>query len=71
MPLRTIVAQRSDLWWALQLSKSRVSMREPKIARNPDRRNHLKDLGVYGRIILKCRLSFVIFRLRIGPENTA
>jgi hypothetical protein len=44
-----------------------VYMGEPKIVRNLDRRSHLKDLGVCGRIILKCRLSIVIFRLGIGP----
>lgn len=43
-----------------------ISMGDTKIARNLEETNHLKVLGVYGRIILKCRLLIVIFSLRIG-----
>jgi hypothetical protein len=49
-PLRIIIAQKLHLWWGLQPSVSRmmgcVYIRELKIARNLDGRNHLKGLGV-------------------------
>jgi hypothetical protein len=71
MRLRPVIPQRSDLWGAFQPSKSGmvwwVYMRGTRNARNLNGRNHLKDLGVDGRIILKCRLSIVIFKLKLGP----